>query len=41
MDNLGACAVDLSPKERTFLDGLALLVVGDRYDVWGLSGING
>lgn len=40
-DNLGACAVELSPEERISLDGLAAQVVGDRYDAWGMSGING
>jgi len=40
-DNLGACAVELCADERASLDGLAARVLGDRYDTWGMAGING
>jgi aryl-alcohol dehydrogenase-like predicted oxidoreductase len=40
-DNLGTCAVELSTEEQTSLDGLAAQVLGDRYDAWGMAGING
>jgi aryl-alcohol dehydrogenase-like predicted oxidoreductase len=40
-DNLGACDLTLSPAERAALDALAARVVGDRYDKWGMAGING
>ena len=39
--NLGACAVELSHDERMTLDALAARVMGDRYDPWGMAGING
>jgi aryl-alcohol dehydrogenase-like predicted oxidoreductase len=39
--NLGACDVELSHAERITLDALAVRVVGDRYDTWGMAGING
>jgi aryl-alcohol dehydrogenase-like predicted oxidoreductase len=40
-DNLGACAVELSAEEQAFLDGFAPRILGDRYDSWGMAGING
>ena len=40
-DNLGACAVELSAEEQASLEGLVPRVVGDRYDAWGMAGING
>ncbi|MFM7267581.1 MAG: aldo/keto reductase [Cyanobium sp.] len=40
-DNLGACAVALSAEEQASLDGFAPRVLGDRYDSWGMAGING
>jgi aryl-alcohol dehydrogenase-like predicted oxidoreductase len=39
--NLGACDVELSHNERMSLDALAARVMGDRYDKWGMAGING
>jgi aryl-alcohol dehydrogenase-like predicted oxidoreductase len=39
--NLGACDLELSHAERITLDALAARVVGDRYDTWGMAGING
>jgi aryl-alcohol dehydrogenase-like predicted oxidoreductase len=39
--NLGACNVELSHDERMTLDALAARVMGDRYDTWGMAGING
>ncbi|MFO0118713.1 MAG: aldo/keto reductase, partial [Cyanobium sp.] len=39
--NLGACDVELSNNERMTLDALAARVMGDRYDRWGMAGING
>ena len=39
--NLGACNVELSHDERLTLDALAARVMGDRYDTWGMAGING
>ena len=39
--NLGACDVELSNNERMTLDALAARVMGDRYDTWGMAGING
>lgn len=39
--NLGAYGVELSADERKVLDGLADRVRGDRYDEWGMAGING
>jgi len=39
--NLGACDQKLSHAERMTLDALAARVVGDRYDTWGMAGING
>jgi aryl-alcohol dehydrogenase-like predicted oxidoreductase len=39
--NLGACDVELSHAERITLDALAARVLGDRYDTWGMAGING
>ena len=39
--NLGACNVELSRDERMTLDALAARVMGDRYDTWGMAGING
>jgi aryl-alcohol dehydrogenase-like predicted oxidoreductase len=39
--NLGACDVELSNNERITLDALAARVMGDRYDTWGMAGING
>jgi len=38
--NLGACDVELSHAERITLDALAARVMGDRYDTWGMAGIN-
>ena len=38
--NLGACDVELSHAERITLDALAARVLGDRYDTWGMAGIN-
>ena len=38
--NLGACNVELSHDERMTLDALAARVMGDRYDTWGMAGIN-
>ncbi|MBM5815537.1 MAG: aldo/keto reductase [Cyanobacteria bacterium K_Offshore_surface_m2_239] len=40
-DNLGACAVELSAEEQASLAGFAPRVRGDRYDSWGMAGING
>ena len=39
--NLGACDVELSHNEWMTLDALAGRVMGDRYDKWGMAGING
>jgi len=39
--NLGACDLELSHAERITLDALAARVLGDRYDAWGMAGING
>jgi aryl-alcohol dehydrogenase-like predicted oxidoreductase len=39
--NIGACDVELSHNERLTLDALAARVMGDRYDKWGMAGING
>ena len=39
--NLGACDLELSHTERITLDALAARVLGDRYDTWGMAGING
>jgi aryl-alcohol dehydrogenase-like predicted oxidoreductase len=39
--NLGACDLELSNAERITLDALAARVMGDRYDTWGMAGING
>lgn len=39
--NLGACDVQLSNNELTVLNGLADRVMGNRYDEWGMAGING
>ncbi len=39
--NLDACDVVLSHNERMTLDALAGRVMGDRYDKWGMAGING
>ena len=39
--NLGACDLELSHAERITLDALAARVLGDRYDPWGMAGING
>ena len=39
--NLGACDLELSHAERMTLDALAARVIGDRYDTWGMAGING
>ncbi len=39
--NLGAYDVELSSDERMALDALADRVMGDRYDEWGMAGING
>ena len=39
--NLGACDLELSHAERMTLDALAARVLGDRYDTWGMAGING
>jgi aryl-alcohol dehydrogenase-like predicted oxidoreductase len=39
--NLGAGDVELSHAERITLDALADRVLGDRYDTWGMAGING
>jgi len=39
--NLGACDLELSNAERITLDALAARVLGDRYDSWGMAGING
>lgn len=39
--NLGAYDVQLSAGEQTTLDALADRVRGDRYDEWGMAGING
>jgi len=38
--NLGACSVQLSAEEQASLDTLADRVKGDRYDKWGMQGIN-
>ncbi len=40
-DNLGACSVELSAKEQATLDRFAPRVLGDRFDSWGMAGING
>ena len=39
--NLGAYDVELSSDEQVALDALADRVMGDRYDEWGMAGING
>jgi len=39
--NLGAYDVKLSDNEQAALDALADRVKGDRYDEWGMAGING
>lgn len=39
--NLGAYDVELSMDEQASLDALADRVMGDRYDEWGMAGING
>lgn len=39
--NLGAYDVHLTEAERSALDALAERVMGDRYDEWGMAGING
>jgi aryl-alcohol dehydrogenase-like predicted oxidoreductase len=39
--NLGTYDVALSDDERTTLDALADRVKGNRYDEWGMAGING
>ena len=39
--NLGAYAVKLSDDEQSVLNVLADLVMGDRYDEWGMASING
>ncbi len=39
--NLGAYHVSLADDEKTSLDTLADRVKGDRYDEWGMAGING
>jgi aryl-alcohol dehydrogenase-like predicted oxidoreductase len=39
--NLGAYDVELSNDEQVALDALADRVMGDRYDEWGMAGING
>lgn len=39
--NLGAYDVQLSNDEQVTLDALADRVMGDRYDEWGMAGING
>ena len=39
--NLSACDLELSHAERITLDALAARVMGDRYDTWGMAGING
>jgi aryl-alcohol dehydrogenase-like predicted oxidoreductase len=39
--NLGAYGVELSASEQSSLDALAARVLGDRYDKWGMAGING
>jgi aryl-alcohol dehydrogenase-like predicted oxidoreductase len=39
--NLGAYDVHLSGADRSALDALAERVMGDRYDEWGMAGING
>jgi aryl-alcohol dehydrogenase-like predicted oxidoreductase len=39
--NLGAYDVILSSDEQAALDVLADRVIGDRYDEWGMAGING
>ena len=33
--------MELSHAERITLDALAARVMGDRYDTWGMAGING
>jgi aryl-alcohol dehydrogenase-like predicted oxidoreductase len=38
--NLGAYDVELSNDERVILDALADRVMGNRYDEWGMAGIN-
>lgn len=38
--NLGAYNVELSKDEQANLDALADRVLGDRYDKWGMAGIN-
>lgn len=40
VSNLGACDVELSGDEQAALDALADRVLGDRYDKWGMAGIN-
>ena len=39
--NLSAYDVELSNDEQVALDALADRVMGDRYDEWGMAGING
>ena len=39
--NLGAYDVELSNDEQEALNALADRVMGDRYDEWGMAGING
>jgi len=39
--NLGACDIALSDDEQTALNALADRVMGERYDEWGMAGING
>lgn len=39
--NLGAYDIELTDDERKVLDTLADKVMGDRYDKWGMAGING
>ncbi|SHI02135.1 aldo/keto reductase [Desulfofustis glycolicus] len=39
--NLGAYDVHLTEAERSALNALAERVMGDRYDEWGMAGING
>jgi aryl-alcohol dehydrogenase-like predicted oxidoreductase len=39
--NLAAYDVELSTDEQTILNKLADRVMGDRYDEWGMTSING
>ena len=39
-ENLGAYDVKLANNEQATLDALADRVKGDRYDEWGMAGIN-